>query len=66
MDMNFYDALKELAQGAIITRREWKNPFEQGFLDGDVVKIQLRSGIHNWIVSIGDLEATDWEIVKKR
>jgi hypothetical protein len=58
--MDFYSALKLLKMGDKITRIEWPEG-TYGFLKDDIVMIKTDT-IHQWIISLGDLEATDWII----
>ena len=61
--LNFYDALKSVAEGKRITKDEWNNPSIFGFLDEERLKITLESGIKDWIVSEADMVGTDWRVL---
>lgn len=67
-DMDLGDALRDVARGCKITRREWNNA-TRVFLRGgvlhidiaeDVPEIAVTKGLHKYIVSEADLLATDW------
>ncbi|MBP9819395.1 DUF2829 domain-containing protein [Candidatus Woesebacteria bacterium] len=62
--MDFYEALAQLPLGWKITRAEWGNESIYGFLDMSFVKLHKEDGsVHNWIISEGDMAATDWYMV---
>jgi len=63
IQLSFYDALKELISGKKMTRLEWGDVTEYGFIEGTYLKIHKGGKIHNWIVSEGDIQATDWVIM---
>lgn len=61
--LDFYEALKYVNVGKRITRKEWNNPEIYGFLQNSLVKIYQTGKIDNWIVSVGDLTAEDWQVI---
>lgn len=61
--MDFYEALKCLADGAKITRVEWKNDKCYGVLHDSWVCLFTDGKMHTWQVSDGDLIANDWIVL---
>lgn len=61
--MNFTEALNKICDGQKVTRKEWDNKEEYGFLHEDRLRIHIKGKIHDWIVSYGDLLGEDWEVV---
>jgi hypothetical protein len=62
--LNFYDALKEVGDGARIAREEWKDENVWGFLNNGKLSIHMQDGkVHEWIVSDGDLNGADWKVL---
>ena len=66
--MFFYEALKNVAKGAKITRLEWGEGYWGVLKENDgILILQLRkpSGMfHQWIIQEGDMTAKDWTVVK--
>lgn len=63
-EMNFYDALKQVAINKKITRLEWKNKEIYGVLDGGVLKLHKTDGVlYSWLVNDGDLFGEDWIVI---
>lgn len=61
--LDFFDALKEIANGERVTRAEWESTDIYGFLDNGRLRLMLEDGLHEWIVTDGDMQSTDWYIV---
>ncbi len=57
--MEFPAAIKELIGGSKITREEWAGG-EYCLLKDGYLEIWTNGKFHQWIVSDGDLSATDW------
>lgn len=57
--MDFYEALKEATIGKRIQRLEWHDS-EYGIMVSDILHIHKNDKDHQWIISYGDLTATDW------
>jgi len=61
--MNFGDALQELVKGKKIARVEWHNT-DYGFLKDGIVAIYKNGEVFNtWMISDGDITATDWVVL---
>ena len=64
--MSFYQALVKLSEGHRITRLDWANEKDYGVLHDNRVKIHKSQEsdaiLHDWIISLNDLSATDWVI----
>ena len=64
VNLDFYEALKELNQGSSITKLEWGNRNIYGLLkDGRVMLHKSDNRYYDWIISDGDLAGDDWELV---
>jgi len=62
--MGFPEAIREIIDGKKVTRKEWNDERVYGVLNGDILSITKKDGSYfQWIVSIGDLEASDWIII---
>ncbi len=61
--LDFSGALQEMLAGKKITRKEWADPKEYGFLKGDWLSIHTKGQDHSWQVNRADLEVDDWEVV---
>ncbi len=61
--MTFTEALNKICDGQKVTRKEWNNKKEYGFLLNDHLSIFLKGKPHDWIVSYGDLLAEDWLVI---
>lgn len=61
--LDFFDALRAVVDGEHITRVEWGNEDNYGFLDVNTLRIMLDGTKHSWIVSEGDLIGTDWIVL---
>lgn len=62
IQMDFFDALKMLADGKKITRLSWNDENVYGFLERGEVCI-MKDGLHTWVINDGDLTGEDWVIV---
>ena len=64
-EMDFYAALRCVRDGKKITRPEWVNR-DCIFLYAGFLHLRKADGsLHRLIVSDGDLDATDWQIVRE-
>lgn len=64
--LDFYAALKAIADGARITKLEWNDPETYGVLvDGKVMlrKHDADYEFYPWTISDGDIAGTDWVIL---
>ena len=57
--MDFPDAIREVMIGKRIQRLEWHDS-EFGFIRKDFLTIHRNEEDFNWIVSAGDMQATDY------
>ena len=65
MEMNFYDALKEVANGRKITKLEWNDSNYYLILSGGKLKIHNLDGLlHDLIITDGDMSGEDWVIIE--
>jgi len=63
-EINFYEALKEVAAGKKITKLEWKDKEYYGVLNDTRLRLHKPDGkIYDWLISDADLNGTDWEIL---
>jgi hypothetical protein len=64
VQMDFYDALREIMEGKIVTKLEWKNKGYYGVLDGSFLKLHKPDGkLYSWILNDGDINGTDYVLV---
>lgn len=63
-ELDFYEALKEVMNGGRITRIEWGDSQIYGVLEGEYLKIFIDGELKNWILSEGDINATDWIVIE--
>lgn len=65
-EMDFYDALRLVAIGKKITRKEWASE-ACVFLHAGVVHLRKADAtLHVLLVGDGDLVATDWIVVREQ
>ena len=60
ISMSFGDAIGEVVNKKKITRVEWNDPEEYGFLKDEFLCIHTKGKDHRWIVSEADMISTDW------
>ena len=64
VQMDFYDALREVMDGKWVTKLEWKNEKFYGVLDGSFLKLHKPDGkLYSWILNDGDINGTDYVLV---
>lgn len=61
--MSFYSALRAIVDDKKVTRMEWSSQDIFGFLNDGILTLSKKGVLHHWIVSDGDILATDWIIV---
>jgi hypothetical protein len=67
--MDFYDALRKVAEGHKVTKREWDNKKVYGYLKVDpklkepILMLHKEDGDHAWIINEGDLMGTDYFVL---
>lgn len=61
--LNFYEALKCIAQGQKVTKLEWKNKEIYGCMKDEKLVINYTDGLHPWIISTGDLAGNDYLVL---
>lgn len=64
-EMTFSEAMDEVILGKNITRLEWKDASEYGYLDhkDERLRIFTKGKHHEWLVSKADMLAEDWIVV---
>lgn len=62
-EIDFYQALKEIAMGKSVTKKEWKDRTSYGILKDGHLKIHLDGKYHDWLISDGDLAGDDFVIL---
>ena len=60
--LSFPDAMFAIIAGEKIRRREWLDEAEFCLLKDNFLTIHRNDKFHGWIVSEGDMLATDWVI----
>jgi len=61
--MTFGDAIGEILNKKKVSRVEWNDTQEYGFLKDEFLCIHTKGKDHRWIVSEADMIATDWVII---
>lgn len=62
--LSFPEAIGEVMKMKKITRKEWNDVGTYGFLNGDVLSLHKSDNVnYKWIISDGDLMATDWYVL---
>lgn len=65
-ELDFYEALRKVGTGAKITRADWGNG-DCVFLHAERLHLRKADGsLHQLLVSLGDMEATDWVVVREQ
>lgn len=59
----FPEALALTVMGKQITRLEWNDRQVYGFIMNGVLYIRTEGQYKNWILSTGDIVATDWIVI---
>lgn len=62
--MDFSDAIRHLTKGKKIRRMEWPDE-DYALLKDEWLTVYTKGGFHTWLVSLGDLDAQDWYVVKE-
>lgn len=64
LTMSFQEAIALIIGGDKVTRVEWDNDKEYGFLKDEFLSIHTKGKDHQWLVSKADMEAGDWVVVR--
>jgi hypothetical protein len=59
--MSFPAAMHEIIKKHRITKREWNDPNTYCLLKDGVLMINLKDGLHQWVISEADMMGTDWQ-----
>lgn len=62
--LSFQEAIALVLQGSKITRVDWNNNEEYGFLRNELLSIHTKGKDHTWLVSEADMRAIDWIVVR--
>ena len=62
---NFYEALRMMTEGKKMTKLEWGNSDEYGFLKAEILHIHRNGEDHRWVISEADIAGTDYFIVEE-
>jgi len=64
-EMDFFDAIREIMHGDTkVTRTEWGNNEEYCLLKDGILTLHKADGkFYSWLISDGDINAVDWNIV---
>ena len=63
ISLSFIDALQGAMVGKKIRRMEWEDVDEYGLIKDSFLMIHRKGKFFTWIVSEGDIFATDWSIL---
>lgn len=58
--MSFYSALMDIANNKKVTKLEWNNKEEYGFMKNEILSIHRAGKDHSWLVSLADISGEDW------
>ena len=61
--MSFGDAMGEILNKKKITRVEWNDSQEYGFLKDEILSVHTKGKDHRWLVSEADMIAIDWVVI---
>lgn len=61
--LSFYDALREVVKGKRVTKLEWANKDEYGFLRAELLHIHRNGADHLWTVSLADMNGDDYVVL---
>ena len=62
--ISFPDAIQAIISGKKVRRMDWTDE-DYGLLKGEWLTIFTKGKFHTWSVSLGDMEANDWYIMKE-
>ena len=62
-NLTFFQALEAVTLGARITKIEWQDETCYGLLRAGRLALHKSDGFHDWIISDGDLQGTDWIVL---
>lgn len=63
--LNFYEALKEVADGKMIFRIDWQSEGVWGLIYNETLALKKSDGkYYSWVVSLGDMLAEDWVVLE--
>jgi hypothetical protein len=57
---NFLGAILDINAGHKVTKVEWDNKEEYGFMKDEIVSIHRNGKDHGWLISKADIEGEDW------
>ena len=64
VELNFYDALKEVMKGNKITKLEWGDKKTYGLLENETLLLCKEDGKkYQWIIRESDVVGKDWIII---
>jgi len=61
--LSFPEAMQAVMDGEKVTRIEWDNKEEYGFMLNERLTVHTKGKDHTWMVSEGDMVARDWIIL---
>lgn len=63
--MRFSELIKNILEGEKITRLEWQTEEAYCYIDNNYLCIKHPGDdkVHQWILTVEDLEATDWDYI---
>ena len=61
--LSFPEAMQAVIDGEKVTRVEWDDKKEYGFMLNEKLSIHTKGEDHTWMVSEGDMRAVDWVVV---
>jgi len=68
--LDFYEALKAVAEGRRITKLEWNDKRSYGFMRAGLLELhkagETDDKFHAWILNDGDLGGLDWIVLEDK
>ena len=67
--LNFYQALQEMLKGKRVTKNEWENDEEYGFMRAEILHIHRDEDggkDHRWVISEADIKGTDFRVLEDK
>lgn len=64
LTMSFSEAIAVITLGGKMTRIDWNDKEEYGFLKNEYLHIHTKGKAHQWLVSESDMKATDWFVLR--
>lgn len=61
--LNFTQALDRILEGKRVTKDEWENDEEYGFMKSEILHLHRNGKDHKWIIGQPDIEGQDYRVL---